>query len=75
MNPILQALSGATNKQNNIMGLLSMLKNGNPNVVFNQMMQTNPQFRSFVEANKGKNVEQIAQENGIDLSMLKSFLK
>jgi hypothetical protein len=31
-------------------------------------MQSNPQFKSFIESNKGKTAEQIAKENGINLS-------
>lgn len=56
------------------MNILSLLKNRNPNEVFNQMMQTNPQFKSFVEQNKGKSVEQIAKEHNIDMNLLKQFM-
>ena len=70
-NPILQAMMGRQQQQMNI---LNLLKNRNPNEVFNQMMQTNPQFKSFVEQNKGKSVEQIAQENNIDMNLLKQFM-
>lgn len=50
MNPILQNL----NKRNN------------PNNMFSNMLNSNPQFRQFVEENKGKSPEQIAKEHGID---------
>lgn len=50
MNPILQNL----NKKNN------------PNNMFSNMLNSNPQFRQFVEENKGKSPEQIAKEHGID---------
>lgn len=33
--------------------------------LFNNMMQSNPQFRDFVNANQGKTPEQIMQENNI----------
>ena len=56
------------------MNILNLLKNRNPNEVFNQMMQTNPQFKSFVEQNKGKSIEQIAQENNIDMNLLRQFM-
>lgn len=56
------------------MNILNLLKNRNPNEVFNQMMQTNPQFKSFVEQNKGKSVEQIANEHNIDMNLLKQFM-
>lgn len=74
MNPILQMLNGQ-NQISKLIGLAQSLKNGNPEMMFNQMMQSNPQFKSFVDANKGKSLEQIAQENGVDLSILKSILK
>lgn len=38
------------------------------------MMQTNPQFKIFVEQNKGKSVEQIAKEHNIDMNLLKQFM-
>ena len=50
MNPILQNL----NKRNN------------PNNMFSNMLNSNPQFRQFIEENKGKSPEQIAKEHGID---------
>lgn len=40
---------------------------GNPEVMFQQMMNTNPQFKEFVLANRGKSADQIARENGINL--------
>lgn len=76
MNPILQALNTAKpNHMNNVMGLVNALKNGNPQYMFNQLMQSNPQFKQFVEQNKGKSPEQIAKENGLDLNTINSFLK
>lgn len=70
-NPILSKL----NNGNNMLGLLGALKNGNPDAIFNQMMQSNPQFANFVKTNQGKSPEQIARENGIDLGMLNQFLR
>lgn len=58
-----------------MMNLLINLKKGNPDAVFNQMMQSNPQFRQFVAENKGKSGEQIASEYGIDLNTLKMLMK
>jgi signal-transduction protein with cAMP-binding, CBS, and nucleotidyltransferase domain len=49
-----------------------MLNGKNPDELFKQLMQNNPQFRQFYEANKDKTPEQIAKENGIDLT---NFLK
>ena len=72
MNPILQMLN--RNQTSNISALMQMAK-GNPEGMFKQMMQSNPQFRSFVDANKGKPADQIAREHGIDPGMLRQFMK
>lgn len=48
-----------------------MLAGKNPDEFYNQLMQDNPQFKKFVEDNKGKSPEQIARENGIDFNLLK----
>lgn len=71
-NPILQAING--NKNNSILNLMSMLRSGNPDAIFNQMMQTNPRFRQFVEENQNKSVEQIAHENGIDMNTINQLI-
>jgi hypothetical protein len=38
-------------------------------------MQTNPQFRQFVNANQGKTLEQIATSYGIDFNAIKAYMK
>ncbi len=53
------------------MSIKNMMSGQNADDIFNDMMKNNPQFRQFVESNKGKSVEQIARENGIDPSILK----
>ena len=73
VNPILQMLNQRSS-MNNLMGLINMAK-GNPWGMYNNLMRNNPQFRQFVNDNRGKSAEQIAQEHGIDLSMLKDFMK
>ena len=70
-NPILQKLN---RPQNSMSNLLQMAK-GNPQGVFEQMMQTNPQFAQFVHDNQGKTPDQIAREHGINPAMLKKFMK
>ena len=72
MNPILSRIN---NQQNNLLNLASQIKNGNPNVLYQQMLNNNPQFRQFVEQNKGKTIEQIANENGIDVNALMQIIK
>ena len=56
MNPLFQAMSGGmTGGNNQIATLMQMLRGGNPEQIAQQMMQSNPQFRQFMERNKGKN--------------------
>ena len=68
-NPILQAMRNKNSKMGNAMNILQMLQ-GNPASAYDQLMRTNPQFRQFVQDNKGKSPEQIAQEHGIDLKQI-----
>lgn len=77
MNPLMQAMQGANNsasKMGQVARVMQMLRSGNPNQIAQQMMQSNPQFRQFIEANKGKTPEQVAQEHGLDLSQLKNMM-
>lgn len=37
--------------------------------------QQNPQFAEFLRQNQGKRPEQIAQENGIDMGMLRDIFR
>lgn len=48
-----------------------MLEGKNPDTVFNELMKNNPQFKNFIESNRGKSPEDIARENGIDPAILK----
>ena len=73
MNPLLGAVRG-TSPMGNIGQIISMLKGGNPEQIAMTLMQRNPQFKAFVEQNKGKSPEQIARENGIDLSAIQNLL-
>lgn len=77
MNPILAKLNSRNNQGQgpNIFNLINTIKSGNPQVIFNQMMQSNPQFAQFVNANKGKTPEQIAKEHGIRLDDIYQMLK
>lgn len=73
MNPLLNAMNG--NRDNNgLAQILSMLKSGNPEQIAQNLMQKNPQFKAFMEVNKGKSPEQVARENGIDFSQIKNML-
>lgn len=77
MNPLMMAMQGASapaNKMGQVANLMKMLQSGNPEQIAQQMIQNNPQFRQFVEQNKGKTPEQVARENGIDLSQFKNMM-
>lgn len=77
MNPLMVAMQGANNPMNKmrqVANLMKMLRSGNPEQIAQQMMQINPQFRQFMEANKGKTPEQVAQEHGIDLAQFKNMM-
>lgn len=65
MNPLFQAMTGG--RRNQALDMLRILKSGNPEQIAKNMLQNNPQFRAFIEANKGKDPMQVARENGIDL--------
>ena len=73
MNPILSALN-QPNSRNLLSQINGLLSGKNPDAVFSDLMQNNPQFRSFVEQNKGKTPEQIAKENGLNIEQFKSML-
>lgn len=47
--------------------LLDAMRTVDPAALAQQMMESNPQFRQFVEQNKGKSPDQIAREHGFDL--------
>lgn len=72
MNPILQNLqSSQGNLLSRISQIKTMFEGRNADEIYADMIKNNQQFRSFVEQNKGKTAEQIAEEYGINLSLLK----
>lgn len=66
LNPIVQAMS----RKSNVIELVKMIKNGNPEQMFNEMMLNNRQFAEFIEKNKDKSPEEIASAYGLDSSIL-----
>lgn len=74
MNPLMMAMQGGNNKMAQAMQVMKMLRSGNPEQIAQQMMQNNPQFRRFVEQNKGKTPEQVAREYGVDINQIKSMM-
>lgn len=68
-------LNGGGNSLFNRINAVKNLIGGNPQGVYENLLQTNPQFAEFVQKNQGKSPEQIAQENGIDFNTIRSFMK
>ena len=58
-----------------IFNLMKQLKNGNAQQIFDQMYQSNPQFRDFANSMKGKTPEQAFQEKGFDFNSFKNMIK
>lgn len=76
MNPLFQAMNGGNmGKMQQIAGVMQMLKSGNPELIAQQMMQSNPRFKQFMEQNKGKSPEQVAREHGLDIEQVKQLMK
>lgn len=77
MNPILNMMqgNGANSMLARAMQMKQMLQGGNPEAIFRQMLQTNPQFSQFVRENAGKSPEQIAQAYGIDAGLLHQLMR
>lgn len=64
------------NNGNNVINAINQIKNasqGNPQALFNQMMQSNPQFRAFAESMKDKTPEQAFSEYGLDFSQFRGL--
>ena len=78
MNPLFNMMPQAMG-QNNPLAMISQIKhmmNGqNPQAFARMLANKNPQFAQFLQENKGKSPEQIAQEHGLDFSQIKNFMK
>ena len=79
---MLNGASRAPIPQNNPMAMMgqirqtmSMLRGQDPRQVAQLMAQRNPQFAAFLQQNQGKTPEQIAAENGIDISLLRELMR
>lgn len=70
-NPLFNNQSESNNQS--IFGLINQLKNGNTEQIFNQMYQSNPQFRDFANSMKGKSIEQAFQEKGFDYNSFRNM--
>lgn len=76
-NPILQMLN--PQNSNTLTNRVSEIRNaigGQPiPLIYNQMMRTNPAFSNFVQHNRGKSIETLAGEFGVDIGVLNNLLK
>lgn len=77
MNPLMQAMRMTQNnsKIGNLTNIVSMLKGGNPEQIAMALMQRNPQFKAFIEQNKGKSPQEVAKEQGIDINQIMGMLR
>lgn len=65
------------NNGNNIINAISNLKSvaqGNPQALFERMMQNNPQFRTFAQSMQGKTPEQAFKEYGLDYDQIRGLM-
>lgn len=55
-NPLMGVIGEAptNNSMARLMNIALMVRNGNPEQIAKSLMQQNPQFRKFVESNRGK---------------------
>lgn len=53
---------------------IKRMASGNPKAYYDNLIQNNQQFASFVRENEGKSLEQIARENGIDWTFFQSLM-
>ena len=61
-------------KGNPLLDQLSQIRQAGPsNVIFNQMYQSNPQFKQFADSMRGKTPDQAFRENGLDFNQFKNY--
>ena len=81
-NPILQALGAQSPQMNQVKQMINMVKTArNPQVMLNQIMQSNPQYRQvmdLVNQNGGdpkRAFYQLAQQKGVNPDEILNMLK
>lgn len=62
---------------NSLLAAVSALKamGGNPQAVYDQMYQSDPQFRSFADSMRGKTPEQAFRDYGLDFAQLQGLFR
>jgi hypothetical protein len=53
--------------------LAQIRRAGPSNAIFNQMYQSNPQFKQFADSMRGKTPEQAFRENGLNFDQFKNM--
>lgn len=78
MNPLMQSMNGAATgggASPQVFQILSQLMQGRtPQQAFQSLMQSDPRFKAFLDANRGKSPEQVAKEHGVDLNQFKGMM-
>ena len=71
-NPLFQ--SQPQNSNNPLMNMINSLRSQGPSeAVFNQMYQSNPDFRQFANQVRNMTPEQAFQQNGLDFNQFRNF--
>lgn len=55
------------NKLNQLMQMAKSIQQNNPEAMFQQMYASNPQFKQFVDENRGMSLEDIARKYGMPI--------
>lgn len=73
----LNAMMPGVQRGNGLLGQMAQIKQmlggQSPEAMYQQMMRSNPRFAQFAQSCQGKNAEQIAQENGLDLNLIRQI--
>ena len=58
-----------------LFGLISQLRNGGADALFNQMYKSNPQFRDFANSMRGKDPRDAFKERGLDYDKVRDMMR
>lgn len=77
MNPMLANLRSqrTPNNLSKLLDIKRLLSGQSPELLYNRMLQSNPQFAQFVQQVQNTSIEQIAAENNIDLTQLRELFR
>ena len=65
-------------KNNGLIDAIQKIKSaaqGNPQALFDNMMQSNPQFKQFAESMQGKTPEEAFKQYGLDFNEIKGMFR